>query len=754
MRRWRELCATLAAVGLGGALFVACANGASTSATPWSDGGGGSGDATTDAGPEEASTSDGSAGDGTTGMKDTGTTPVDSGSGGNEDGSADADAGCAAPTTLCVDVCVDLQTNPFNCGTCGHFCTTGLVCSMGQCVPNCPPGQSLCSSDGGLVESGTWAIPDAAADADTDGAADTDAAVDGGEASGLYCATLPSDPNNCNGCGIVCPVGHDTPNCVKGVCGIGQCDPGFTDCDNITQNGCETNTGKDPNNCGSCGNVCNEPNAVAGCAGGKCTVGMCDPGFADCNNNPSDGCEINTNTNNNDCGTCGTICNLPNTASDVCTAGMCEIGTCAAGWADCNKNPADGCETNINTSNGNCGSCGAVCAPANASPVCSNGMCAIQSCNPGFADCDSNPGDGCEVNTNTNPNDCGGCGLQCALPNAVAGCSNAKCAVAACSAGFADCDGNPTNGCETSTATNPNDCGGCGAVCSLPEATAGCAGGMCTVAACAAGHQDCDHVASDGCEVDTNNDPNNCGGCNHQCFVPNGVAGCSGGNCTIASCNGPYKDCNGNVADGCEDNVTNDNNNCGACGNACFSACGGSNDHVASTQCVGSTCSVVSCDAPYNNFDGQCTNGCECNASATQNACNNAISLFSGVLQPNQSITPYVANMGATGVTQAWFTLSFGGNTLNSFHPQISITSMNNEFVMDIEDNCSGTSVNSCSDGSPVGVATWEVYNTDTNSPIGTPEPLPGNAGQVWIRVYRRTGAVATCDNYTITASN
>ena len=43
-----------------------------------------------------------------------------------------------------------------------------------------------------------------------------------------------------------------------------------------------------------------------------------------------------------------------------------------------------------------------------------------------------------------------------------------------CAAGFADCDGNLNNGCETSVGTN---CGGCGVVCGFPNAAASCATG-------------------------------------------------------------------------------------------------------------------------------------------------------------------------------------------------------------------------------------------------------------------------------------
>jgi len=61
---------------------------------------------------------------------------------------------------------------------------------------------------------------------------------------------------------------------------------------------------------------------------------------------------------------------------------------------------------------------------------------------------------------------------------------------------------------------------------------------------------DCDGIVDNG--FDLNNDPQNCGACGHACNLPNAVAGCSAGSCTIASCKAGYHDNNGVIADGCE----------------------------------------------------------------------------------------------------------------------------------------------------------------------------------------------------------
>jgi hypothetical protein len=179
---------------------------------------------------------------------------------------------------------------------------------------------------------------------------------------------------------------------------------------------------------------------------------------------------------------------------------------------------------------------------------------------------------------------------------------------------------------------------------------------------------------------------------------------------------------------------------------------------------VTKTCGILTCSGSYVDFNGTCSDGCECNASATQSVCNNAISLFSGTLQQGQSITPYVANMGGTGVMQAWYTVTFGQDNSNiNMHPLITITSLNNEFVMDIESNCSGTLVSACNDGNTAqGVASWEMHYTAGSPTSKTaagvsnfqPIPLPGSNGQVWIKVYRKNGAIPSCNNYTISVSD
>lgn len=85
------------------------------------------------------------------------------------------------------------------------------------------------------------------------------------------------------------------------------------------------------------------PNAAGICVAGQCVMGACNVGFADCNGLAADGCEVNITTDVYNCGGCNMPCNLPN-ATAICVNGVCMIGSCNVGYADCNGLVFDGCE--------------------------------------------------------------------------------------------------------------------------------------------------------------------------------------------------------------------------------------------------------------------------------------------------------------------------------------------------------------------------------------------------------------------------
>jgi hypothetical protein len=202
------------------------------------------------------------------------------------------------------------------------------------------------------------------------------------------------------------------------------------------------------------------------------------------------------------------------------------MGACAAGFADCNGSPSDGCEVNLATDRSHCGACAGAGSSCAAGQVCASGVCAA-SCGIGLSNCAG----GC-TNTQFDPANCGGCGRSCAAgANARGVCLDGACATL-CNAGFGDCNGNPADGCETRVDTVAN-CGVCNNACrAAPGADATCAGGRCGIA-CQAGRADCNGDASDGCEVDTLTSAAHCGRCGNACASGLCAAGAcvSGGTC-------------------------------------------------------------------------------------------------------------------------------------------------------------------------------------------------------------------------------
>jgi Kelch motif/Galactose oxidase, central domain len=209
---------------------------------------------------------------------------------------------------------------------------------------------------------------------------------------------------------------------------------------------CSDNT-SDVNNCGFCGHICSNNNASPACTNSVCAL-TCNSGFADCDGNPSNGCESNLSTDPFNCGGCGNFCPVVTAATSTCTASVCGF-TCNSGFADCDKNSANGCEVHIAADTNNCGACGHVCpGPGpNQTAVCSAGVCGLQ-CFTGFADCDGNPANGCEANLNSDPNNCLSCGNVCAagqvctpggcftpLPSGSACGNNSNCVSGVCTGG-------------------------------------------------------------------------------------------------------------------------------------------------------------------------------------------------------------------------------------------------------------------------------------------------------------------------------
>jgi hypothetical protein len=433
--------------------------------------------------------------------------------GGSDGGMTMSDAAPEiACRTVCGMTCTDTLVDPRNCGACFRDCANlpGVDPAQARCVAGLCVINTACNANRG--------------DCNNDPA-------DG-------CETDLGTTMNCGRCGTTCvepsPIctmmpGDGGPASFR--CGSGCVAPTPDRC---TSRCVDLQT--DPRNCGACGATCpTAPNAAAACVAGRCAL-TCATGFGDCDGSAANGCETTTRTSAVHCGMCGNVCPGAMGAMPACNNSICGIA-CPAGSADCDGMSANGCEVTTTTNAMNCGACGRTCPAApNASATCTSSACGF-TCNMGFANCNGLTADGCEVELSNNPLNCGACARRCtAVANATATCASGTCGFT-CTANFGDCNMLGSDGCEVGLASNPANCGRCGNACPVPaNATASCAAGMCG-AACMAGFGNCDGDLTNGCEANTNTSNTHCGGCGMPCTpVANSTAACAAGRCVV-TCN-------------------------------------------------------------------------------------------------------------------------------------------------------------------------------------------------------------------------
>jgi hypothetical protein len=584
---------------------------------------------------------------------------------------ASCNAGSADCNAMAADGCETPTTSNTNCGACGVVCAAGTRCAGGTCQSSCPAGTTYCAASGvcadfqtdatncGMCGTVCPALSNASASCRAGACGFTCntgfADCDGNAANGCE-ANLGTSVTACGACGRACAPAHATGACTTGACGIVACEVGYGDCNGDPSDGCEVNLTSTVSACGTCNTSCRPANGTGVCAAGRCGVATCDVGFGNCDGNVANGCETPLDTNSHcgacgtacttgsfcsdgtcvaacssptsycagtqtcndlstdtlNCGACGRTCAVPANASSTCASSACGF-SCNGSYANCDNNAGNGCEVDLGASVANCGTCGAACSLANATPTCTGGACAVATCNPNFGNCDGLASNGCEVNTTTSVANCGACGSACALPNATPVCTAGACAIGSCSAGFGNCNGRTSDGCETPTTTNtncgacgtrcaagtfcsagacvsscptgttycsatgscinlqtnPDNCGRCGNVCaSAPHVIRTCMVGTCG-GSCESGYGNCDGNAGNGCETSLTTSLTNCGACNNVCRLANATPVCAAGACAIGACYPGFANCNGTTSDGCEASLQSDTRNCGACGRAC-----------------------------------------------------------------------------------------------------------------------------------------------------------------------------------------
>lgn len=250
---------------------------------------------------------------------------------------------CAITQTSCNGVCVTTGNDPANCGGCGKTCQGTELCSHGACVSVCASNEQACPV----------------------------------EAGGGFCTDLQNDNANCGACGAPC---QPLERCTAGQCGAG-CTSGQTGC--VPEGGgapfC-VSTKSDGYNCGGCNVRCK---TLEYCSAGAC-VSACAQGQMACASDAGDGggpgyC-ANTQTDNLNCGGCGTACGT----LQACVGGTCAKA-CTGNQTAClpdggDPDAAPFC-TDTASDNANCGSCFSPCPYAK--PLCVSGACYSLDATPG-----------------------------------------------------------------------------------------------------------------------------------------------------------------------------------------------------------------------------------------------------------------------------------------------------------------------------------------------------------------------------------
>ncbi|MET0390636.1 MAG: MopE-related protein, partial [Polyangiales bacterium] len=276
------------------------------------------------------------------------------------------------------------------------------------------------------------------------------------------------------------------------------------------------------------------------------------------------------------CGSCGNACVIEH-AFNRCNAGVCEVDRsqgdngCDIGYTDLDGDGANGCEYR-----------------------CTRTADEDTACNQSDDDCDTKIDE--DVKLDTDPNNCGRCGLRCIFAHAAEGarCTDKTCALdpTRCDEGFIDADGRALTGCEYKCPVTPtvvetcnsvdDDCDGkvdeeitpaadprlgvaCGST--TGECRAGattcvqgaptCTGGVVSaIESCDTKDNDCDGKVDE--DFDTQKDLGHCGSCGNKCLFDANVGNahatliCGSGQCRIGACLGDYADSDDNYRNGCE----------------------------------------------------------------------------------------------------------------------------------------------------------------------------------------------------------
>ncbi len=503
---------------------------------------------------------------------------------------------CNAATGVCENLCS------------GVSCRTGFVCVRGGCVEDncfgrgCPHVGDLCLDSGSGMPTCT---PDACASV-TCGAEEfcrrgaCEAVCSTACASGESCVDGACVTDGCGGCasGLTCVSGTCTPDTCTPSCGRGRvCRGGTCISDPCAGVRCPGAYTCDDGACVPSGRPAGEPGRVLASGGGGCVCSAAGSRTGASGTGAmlfffALGALVVTRRRRTSArALCSSIA-AGSIALCALLAGGCEVDPYC--YANCGDTVLDG------------GSLDGAHDSGDASRASTDGCVPTggeETCNSADDDCDGLVDEGFDLQGD--PRNCGGCDAVCNVPNAFPACHAGECAIERCAIGHHDLDGVVSNGCELAClptgdeicdevdddcdgrvdegfdlTSDVGNCGRCGNVCSLPNATATCSGSACRFAACRPGYVDADGMPDDGCEYrctpsgaetcngvddncnhaidegfDTTSDPGNCGTCGTVCAFAHAVPHCATGTCTfnrLTDCVPGFSDADGDPRTGCE----------------------------------------------------------------------------------------------------------------------------------------------------------------------------------------------------------
>ncbi|MAQ13935.1 MAG: hypothetical protein CMN30_03965 [Sandaracinus sp.] len=308
------------------------------------------------------------------------------GCGGDDGGDAPPDDGCLTDAE-----CSD-----------GIFCSGVERCVMGECAPgNDPcPAPLLCSESGGRCESPGC---DVTVDADSDGhdavacggddCDDTDPDRYPGNPEVCDAVDQDCDPTTlggtdadddgfvsvacCNGdrCGLDC----DDAAAAVGPTGTEACNGVDDDCDGDVDEGVlrafypdvdRDNFGdRDGMPLFACAPMDGVAENTLDCDDGDPAI---NPTSLEQCNGVDDNCNGVTDDEAATAAACTASYGTPSNTFFACADSACSVASCAAGYADCNGEPSDGCETGVQSDPRNCGGCAVDCGVGG---ICTAGTC-------------------------------------------------------------------------------------------------------------------------------------------------------------------------------------------------------------------------------------------------------------------------------------------------------------------------------------------------------------------------------------------